>query len=106
MLTLRFTHPDGSGESVEAEIGATLCQTALDHSVPGILGDCGGNCTCGTCHARIDTVWRTKLPAPSSLERDILDGVPDTDESSRLLCQITVTPDLDGLVVAVPASQY
>jgi 2Fe-2S ferredoxin len=36
----------------------------------------------------------------------MLDFAFDVRDTSRLSCQITVTEDLDGLVVRVPAQQF
>ena len=57
MATVTFVHSDGSSHRVQAPLDRTLMQLALDHSVPGILGDCGGACSCATCHAYVDPPW-------------------------------------------------
>ncbi|WP_076590853.1 2Fe-2S iron-sulfur cluster-binding protein [Herminiimonas arsenitoxidans] len=106
MPHIKFIQHDGSEHSVEATIGTTLCQAALDNFVPGILGDCGCNCTCGTCHGYIDQAWLATLPPMSKEESGILEGVLNPCENSRLLCQIRIEPELDGLVVNLPASQF
>jgi len=78
---------------------------ALDNAVPGILGDCGGSCSCATCHAYVDAHWADKLPAISETETFMLEGVPDPRENSRLCCQIKMQVALDGIVVQLPEVQ-
>jgi 2Fe-2S ferredoxin len=40
------------------------------------------------------------------MEETMLDFAQDVRPNSRLSCQITVTPALDGLVVRTPKSQH
>lgn len=106
MPTITFIESNGARHVVEAEVGQNLMQAALDHLVPGIIGDCGGVCSCATCHVRVDAMWRDRLPPRSNDESLLLDGVPDASEESRLGCQIRMQPALDGLVVLIPEEQY
>ena len=73
--------------------------------MPGIIGDCGGNCSCATCHGYVDPAWIAKLPPRSENEVVMLDGVMHLEDNSRLTCQIKLTPALDGIVVRLPISQ-
>ncbi len=54
----------------------------------------------------MDEAWVDKVPPVSEIEQDMLECVLDPQPNSRLSCQITVTEDLDGLVVRLPESQY
>jgi 2Fe-2S ferredoxin len=105
MTKIRFIEHDGTEHVVEAEVGNSLMQTARDNLVPGIIGDCGGNCSCATCHGYVDAAWLDKLPPQSEEEVIMLDGAMHLEHNSRLTCQIKVTPQLDGLVVRLPVSQ-
>jgi 2Fe-2S ferredoxin len=105
MPTVTFIEHDGTTHEVEATPNRTLMQIALDHGVPGILGDCGGSCSCATCHGHVDAAWRERLPPLNETESFMLDGVPTRDAGSRLCCQIKVTAELDGIVVRLPAEQ-
>jgi 2Fe-2S ferredoxin len=106
MIELHFVQADGSTRSVRAEAGLSLMQTALNHSVPGILGDCGGSCSCATCHVFIEEAWRERGGSPTELEAAMLEctAVP-AEPGSRLACQITVTEALNGMVIRLPPSQ-
>jgi len=79
---------------------------AIDNMVAGIDADCGGECSCATCHVIVDDAWMSKLAAPTAQEESMLDLNPDREANSRLSCQIPVTDALDGLVVNLPEFQY
>ena len=106
MAKITFTQPDGTRQVVEGEPGMTVMETAKKHLVPGIEAECGGACSCATCHVYVDEAWREKVGPPSEMEEDMLDFAFDVRPSSRLSCQIKVTEALDGLVVTVPEKQF
>lgn len=105
MTQLIFIEHNGTRHQVQGEIGNSIMQIANDHGVPGVLGDCGGNGSCATCHGYIDDAWSDKLAPPSEDEIMMLDGVLDAQQGSRLTCQVRMTEALDGLVVRWPRSQ-
>jgi 2Fe-2S ferredoxin len=73
--------------------------------VPGIIAECGGACSCATCHVHVDDAWIEKVGGPSPMEEDMLDFAFDVRPTSRLSCQIKMTDELDGLVVHTPERQ-
>jgi ferredoxin, 2Fe-2S len=105
MPTITFIEHDGQAHTVDAEIGATVMETALKNGVTGIVAECGGSCTCATCHVYVDEPWFDKLGPRSADEEYQLDSAFDVRENSRLSCQIVVTDELDGLVVRTPSYQ-
>jgi ferredoxin, 2Fe-2S len=106
MVKITFVQPDGSQQVVEATPGMTVMEAAKLALVPGIEAECGGACACATCHVYVNAEWRESTGGPSQMEEDMLDFAFDVREESRLSCQIRVTPELDGLVVRVPAKQF
>jgi ferredoxin, 2Fe-2S len=106
MAKITFIQADGSQQVVDATPGVTVMEAAKINMVPGIEAECGGACACATCHVYVDNAWRDKTGTPSQMEEDMLDFAFDVRESSRLSCQIKVTPGLDGLIVRVPAKQF
>ena len=106
MPKITFIQFDGTETSIDAEIGSTVMNTALDNLVPGIDADCGGECSCATCHVLVDEGWMEKVGQPNDTEESMLDLNPDRAANSRLSCQIKVSDDLDGLVVNLPEFQY
>lgn len=106
MPKITFIQFDGTKTYIDAEIGSTVMNTALDNLVPGIDADCGGECSCATCHVIVSESDMKKVGQPSEAEESMLDLNPDRTRYSRLSCQIKVTEDLDGLVVNLPEFQY
>lgn len=106
MAQITFVQPDGSSTTVTAEDGASVMQTALAHNIEGIFAECGGAMMCATCHCYVDDAWTDKTGARNEGEEDMLDcAASEMRDSSRLSCQIKVSPALDGLVVHLPEEQ-
>ncbi|MBO9647810.1 MAG: 2Fe-2S iron-sulfur cluster binding domain-containing protein [Variovorax sp.] len=106
MPTINYILKDGSTRSIDAKVGASVMETAIHHNVRGIDAECGGCCSCATCHVYVEDAFMDRLPAPDDLENELLDGVAsDRLPGSRLGCQIVITPALEGLTVRIPESQ-
>jgi 2Fe-2S ferredoxin len=105
MPKITYIDTDGTERTIEAELGATVMETAINNDVPGILAVCGGSCSCATCHVYVDPEWFEKLGPLSLEELDMLDTAHDLEPTSRLSCQIQVTEEIDGLRVRTPARQ-
>ena len=97
---------DGDETIVDAKEGMSVMQSAVNNGVDGIVAECGGACSCATCHVYVDEAWFEKLPEAQAMEKEMLDFVMSPQPTSRLSCQIKVTAELDGLVVNTPESQY
>lgn len=106
MPVVTYISADGAINEIEVASGSSVMQGAVDNMIDGIVAECGGSCSCATCHCYVDDAWVDKIPAPSEMEKDMLECVLEPEPNSRLSCQITVTDDLDGLVVRVPESQF
>lgn len=106
MPKITYIESDGTRHEVDVVNGLSVMQGAVNNDVPGIVAECGGACSCATCHVHVDPAWYPQLPPPEDMERDMLDFVVDMQDTSRLSCQIRVTEELDGLVVRVPESQF
>lgn len=105
MTKITFVDHAGKKTTVDAEDGSTVMETAIRNDIPGIEAECGGSCSCATCHVYVDEAWADKLPKAGPLEEDMLDFAYDVRPTSRLSCQITVKPELDGLIVTTPEKQ-
>ena len=81
-------------------------QAAKSVSVPGIDADCGGACSCATCHVYVDSVWIDRVGSIGQTEESMLGFTPDRQPNSRLSCQIQLNEQLDGLVVTTPEFQF
>ncbi|CCA93869.1 2Fe-2S iron-sulfur cluster-binding protein [Novosphingobium sp. PP1Y] len=108
MIKVTFVAHDGHRFPVEIGEGLTAREAALFNDVPGIDGDCGGQCACATCHVQVDPAWieRVGRLADDSMEADLLQFAEGTTAESRLACQIRLDAGLDGLVLHVPEQQY
>ena len=105
MPKVTFVQKDGSASEVNAVPGDSVMETAIDNDIDGIIAECGGACSCATCHVYVEESWAEKLAEPDALEDGMLDCVIDRRPNSRLSCQIRVTDEIDGIVVHVPDSQ-
>ena len=103
----KITYIEHNGKSHEIEVanGLSVMEGAVQNNIPGIDADCGGSCACATCHVYVDKKWFDKLSKKDSAEEDMLDMAHQPNKFSRLSCQLTVTNELDGLVVKMPSKQ-
>jgi len=105
MPKITYIENNGKSHIVEVPSGLSVMEGAVQNNIPGIDADCGGSCACATCHAYVDESWFKKLSSKEDAEEDMLDMAFEPKKFSRLTCQITVTEDLDGLVVKMPSKQ-
>ncbi len=101
MTNINFKLRNGELKKIDAEDGLTLMEIARDNDL-GIEGTCGGSISCCTCHVVIEKDWFSKVGPANPDEEDMLDLAIDLQPTSRLGCQIEVTPELDGLIVNIP----
>lgn len=106
MVHIVFIDHDGRRREVDVHDGLSVMEGAVANRIPGIDGDCGGACACGTCHVYVDPDWIDRLAPPKELENKMLKMTFEPRANSRLACQIMVEPCLDGLTVTTPVSQY
>lgn len=105
MPTVTYLYDDGSRRTISVAAATSLMRAALVNEVPGIVGECGGSVTCGTCHVYLDRSTEHIAP-PSGDEEDMLDWTASPRaENSRLSCQLVPTLDDAELVVRIPAKQ-
>ncbi|GGN20422.1 2Fe-2S iron-sulfur cluster-binding protein [Streptomyces fuscichromogenes] len=106
MARITYISPAGVKTTVEAEDGSTVMQTALRNNVDGIVGECGGNALCATCHVYVDEAQFAGLGPIVDFEEELLDCTSSPrKDTSRLSCQIPVTGAVDGLIVRLPETQ-
>lgn len=106
MPKVTFIQHDGKEQTIEVDEGLTVMEAAVKNDIKGIDADCGGACACSTCHVYVHSDWVERLPEKDDMEVDMLDFAFEPDEAtSRLTCQLTVTSDMDGLVLRVPEKQ-
>ena len=105
MPRITFIEPGGSRRVIDAPIGLSLMEAAVQNGVQGIIALCGGACACGTCHVYVAADWFPRLDPREEMEEGMLECAWEPRDNSRLSCQIHITADLDGLEVTVPQRQ-
>jgi len=96
----------GKVHELDAEVGLSLMECARDNMVSGIEAECGGCCSCATCHCYVDEPWLEQIGKAEGQEADLLAATSAPKPNSRLSCQITISDQMDGLVVRLPEFQY
>jgi 2Fe-2S ferredoxin len=105
MPRIMFIEIDGTEKLVAFAAGESVMQAATGAGVAGIIGECGGSCMCATCHVYLSESDFRRLPAIETTEAETLEFVAtDARPTSRLGCQIQLTPEMDGLVFHVAAA--
>ncbi len=100
MPNITYITPDEETVTIQSD-EPNLMKAAKLECVEGIDGNCGGVCSCATCHVHVHPDWMEKVGPPGDIELTLLELEDDFDETSRLCCQIPLTPELDGIVVRV-----
>lgn len=105
MVKITYIEPGGEEHALDVAPGNSVMQGAVNNNVRGIIAECGGACSCATCHVYVDEAWVGKLAGASAMEKAMLDAVCEPRPNSRLSCQIEVCDELDGLIVRLPDKQ-
>jgi 2Fe-2S ferredoxin len=103
MPKMTFVHPDGKRQEVDAPLGLSVLEIAHRNNID-LEGACEGSLACSTCHVIVDASFYDKIPEAKDEEEDMLDLAFGLTHTSRLGCQIIITPQLDGLVVSLPSA--
>ena len=105
MAKIIYIENNNKSHTINVENGLTVMEGAVQNDIPGIDADCGGGMACATCHVYVKEEWFNKLPAKEDGEEDMLDMAFEPKKNSRLSCQLTVSDELDGLIVNIPSKQ-
>jgi len=102
---VHITYCDSKGEkrTVEAKPGQSVMEVAIEAGIPEIATDCGGVCSCASCHVYVDEKWLAGFPPLSKNESALLSLLEERKPNSRLSCQLRVSEDMDGLTVHTTA---
>ncbi|MEH0580394.1 MULTISPECIES: 2Fe-2S iron-sulfur cluster-binding protein [Streptomyces] len=107
MPKIIFHHAGGGTDIVEVDAGVSLMRAAVENGVAGIVGECGGQAMCATCHVLVRDSYLSELPPIGDDEEEMLEctATPRDGLRSRLGCQLTLGADLQEVEVDVPESQ-
>jgi len=106
MPLIRYIDHNQGEYEADIEVGGTVMQGAVDNMIDGILAECGGCCSCATCHVYVEESFIDKVGKATGTENELLGVVNNRKDNSRLSCQIVVTEEMDGMAVYLPESQY
>lgn len=97
---------DGNQSAIEGKEGAIFMELMRDNGIDELVAQCGGTCSCGTCHVWVAEEFLDRLPAIEEQEEDMLSSLETRQDNSRLSCQLRLTEALDGITVEVVPSYY
>ncbi len=99
-MKIYVTDRDGKEHELEGLEGWRVMEIIRDYGLP-IKAECGGACSCATCHVYVDPEWVDKLYPKTDEEEDMLDEAMEVEDNSRLSCQILMEEKFDGLKVTL-----
>ena len=99
-MKIFVTDQKGKEHALEAVEGWRVMEIIRDYGLP-IKAECGGACSCATCHVYVDPAWLDKIPSIRDEEVEMLDEAFHQEDNSRLSCQIILDEKLDGLRVTL-----
>ncbi len=99
MPTVTYELPDGSVHAIDVPCGQSVMDGSVRNNLSGIVAECGGSCSCATCHVYLD---QGRFDEPSDEERELLEFAEGVRPESRLSCQLIVVDGCDGVRVRVP----
>ena len=105
MAKITYIKSSGNSQTIEVANGLSVMEGAVQNDIPGIDADCGGGMACATCHVYVKEEWLDKLSKKEDGEEDMLDMAFEPKKNSRLSCQLSVSDEIDGLVVNIPSKQ-
>jgi 2Fe-2S ferredoxin len=95
--------PDGGTIEADVKDGLSMMEAAVANDVPHVIGECGGCLSCATCHVYVHPDWIGRVGELDDMQDAMLDATEaERQDNSRLSCQITASPALDGLILIVP----
>lgn len=106
MALVTIVDADGTRHEIDVPNGDSVMRGAVNNLLSGILAECGGGLACATCHCYVDDAWIDRVGGPSQIESEMLESTASERKAgSRLSCQITITDELDGLIIHLPETQ-
>lgn len=101
MVSVKVVNREGAETALEVDEGTTLMEAIRDAGLDDVIGQCGGCCSCATCHVYVDEPWLEKTGAASDEEGALLDGTGVRTAGSRLGCQVSLTSEFSGIKVTL-----
>lgn len=102
MPRVTYVDPDGGEHVVDVPVGQTVMDGSVRSNLPGIVAECGGGCSCATCHVWLAEEYSGHFAGKSDEEEELLEFLDQCTPESRLSCQLVLTAECDGVRVTVP----
>lgn len=90
--------------TIDVPCGQSVMDGSVRNNLPGIVAECGGSCSCATCHVYVDAAWEDRFDEVTDEERDLLEFADGAQPNSRLACQLIMSEANAGARVVVPTS--
>lgn len=104
MTKITYILPNGTEKLIDVPNGQSVMEGSTRNNLPGIVAECGGSCSCATCHVYVETCSTDRFSPTTTEEEDLLEFLEDRTEGSRLSCQLIVSPTAEGARVKVAYS--
>ena len=105
-IVLNYRTADGTVRSIDARVGDSVMEAAVQNDIDEIVAECGGSLICATCHVYLDATTAAQFDEPDDAELEMLDGAAaERREHSRLSCQLIITAEMEGHTIDMPERQ-
>jgi ferredoxin len=98
MIHVNIIDREGQAHRLEAptDMNLNIMEVCKSYELP-VEGTCGGMALCASCQCYLES--DTELPEQNEAELAMLAEAFHVKESSRLGCQIRITPEIDGIIL-------
>lgn len=105
-IALHYKTSNGTVHTVDAKVGDSVMDTAIQNDIDDVVAECGGSLICATCHVYLDEATAALFEEPDDMELEMLEGVAaERKAHSRLSCQLIIKPELAGHTIETPERQ-
>lgn len=102
MPNITYVLPDGNQRTIDVPNGQSVMDGSVRNNLPGIIAECGGSCSCATCHVILDQAAVKIFDEATGEETDLLEFLDGVEPNSRLACQLIVSDAAAGVRITVP----
>jgi 2Fe-2S ferredoxin len=102
VAAITYRLPDGTSSTVDVPAGQSLMDGSVRNNLLGIVAECGGSCSCATCHVYVDEAAQEYFDPATDEELELLEFLEASQPNSRLSCQLIASSQCDGVCVTVP----
>ncbi|MES2257133.1 MAG: 2Fe-2S iron-sulfur cluster-binding protein [Pseudomonadota bacterium] len=105
MSNITFIDPDNNVHTIGYANQATVMSVAIQNGINGITAECGGACSCATCHVYVEQGFDS-FPDANETETELLEfTAAQRKPHSRLGCQLKLSTEHASVVIRLPEAQ-